>query len=83
MKLANECELIAARIHPSYQKEENKVAAMMRGPAGMTKSFIDDLYCLKKNQIAARLKVGPRLIFLLLKDEEEKARTDDEHQEPR
>jgi hypothetical protein len=56
---------------------------MMRGPAGMTKSFIDDLYCLKKNQIAACLKVGPRLIFLLLKDEEEKARTDDEHQEPR
>jgi hypothetical protein len=57
MKFADECKLIAARIHPCYQKQKNDVAAMMRGPAGMTKSLIDDSYCLKKNQIAA--KPGP------------------------
>jgi hypothetical protein len=46
MTLFNECECIAARIHPSYQKQYDGVAAMMSIPPGMTNASIDDLYSL-------------------------------------
>jgi hypothetical protein len=46
MTLFNDCEGIALRIHPSYQKQYANVAAMMNVPPGMTNASTDDLYSL-------------------------------------
>jgi hypothetical protein len=44
LTLFEECECIAARIHPSYRAQYADVAAMMSIPSGMPAASIDDLY---------------------------------------
>jgi hypothetical protein len=39
-----ECEYMAAHIHPLYREQYDNVAAMMSAPAGMTNASIDDLH---------------------------------------
>jgi hypothetical protein len=45
VELADECELIAAHIHPSHQEHFNNGTAMMRVPSGMANALIYNLYC--------------------------------------